>query len=91
MQVQIQNLRLTDQKSIKAFFTLHILDLGISIKDCKYILTKDGKTHFIGFPSIKEPSGAYTNLINWVKDSQNANDFQDSIITEIEEEINNQL
>lgn len=87
MQAKIQNMRAVDFKNVKAFFTIELTDLGMSINDCKLVSRNDGNGFFIGWPSAKQPDGTYKNMIFLNKDSKKAEEFQEDIIKKVVDKL----
>jgi len=80
MEISISDVRAINHDTVKAFFTLHIRDIGMNIRDCKLVMTKDNQDYFIGFPSQKLENGSFVNLITLTKDNEKSEDFQARIL-----------
>jgi len=78
--MKVSNVRLVDNATLKAFFSLHLEEIGLHINDCKLVLTKDGQDYFIGFPSKKENNGSYTNLLYLEKENAASKQFQADVL-----------
>jgi DNA-binding cell septation regulator SpoVG len=90
MKINITDVRPFNHNSIKAFFTLELVDIGMKIKDCKVILTKNGQDYFIGFPSKKEENGSYTNIIFLERENKVSQDLHSDILKGILSELEKQ-
>jgi DNA-binding cell septation regulator SpoVG len=87
MKINISDVRPFNHSSIKAFFTLELVDIGMKIKDCKVILTKNGQDFFIGFPSKKEENGSFTNLIFLEREKKESQELHQDILKGILAEL----
>lgn len=89
MRIKVKDVRSLNHETVKSLFTLVLVDIGMSIKDCKLVLTKNKQDYFIGFPS-SQIDGRYVNFIFLDKDSQDAQTLQSDILKLVTKELERQ-